>query len=70
MVAYDAGSEENNEDCAYIPGPPCGNPFMDSGMPAEGYVHVHGGIHGGGGLDAAMYDWRNPVAEVTIDRID
>ena len=24
--AYDAGSEVNNEDCAFIPGPPCGNP--------------------------------------------
>jgi len=38
----------------------------------EGYIHVHAGIHGiggPGGLDEATFDWRNPVVEVTIERI-
>lgn len=38
----------------------------------EGYIHVHAGIHGIGGddgLDPETYDWRNPVVEVTIERI-
>lgn len=35
--AYDAGSEDNSEDCVYIPGPPCGNGVRDTAG-AEGYV--------------------------------
>ena len=63
--AYDAGSEANTESCDHIPGPPCGNHVrMTDG--AEGYVHIHSGIHGIGDLDAAMNDWRNPVAEITV----
>ncbi len=67
--AYDAGSEANSEDCAFIPGPPCGMGGMHDPAPAEGYVHVHAGIHGGGGLTPAMHDWRGPVARITIERI-
>ncbi len=68
-VAYDAGSEANGEDCLYIPGPPCGNPFMaDPGTP-EGFVHVHAGIHGVADLVPYRDDWRNPVALVTIARV-
>ena len=66
--AYDAGSEANNESCAFIPGPPCGNPDVHT-EEAEGYVHIHAGIHGIGNLDPAVHDWRNPVAKVTIRRI-
>ena len=32
LNAYDSGTEVNSEDCAYIPGPPCGNHRHD---PAE-----------------------------------
>jgi hypothetical protein len=66
--AFDAGSEANNESCDYIPGPPCENPFMRSTEGAEGFVHVHSGIHGVGSLDAAQYDWRNPVVKIFIER--
>jgi hypothetical protein len=67
---YDAGTEANSEDCAFIPGPPCGN-FGHNPAAPEGYVHVHAGIHiGGGGLTPATHDWRNPVAQVEIRRID
>jgi hypothetical protein len=64
--AYDAGSEANTESCAEIPGPPCGSGGVRHPDGAEGYVHIHAGIHGIGDLSPAMMDWRNPVAEVSI----
>lgn len=69
--AYDAGSERNSEECAYIPGPPCGNGGVRDTDGSEGYVHIHAGIHGIGseGVDPAMHDWRNPVAKMEIQRI-
>ncbi len=67
--AYDAGSEANNEDCAFIPGPPCMNPNVRATENAEGYVHIHAGIHGIADLDPAEHDWRNPVAEITLRRL-
>lgn len=68
---YDAGSEANSETCAFIPGPPCGDTAHNPAAP-EGYTHVHAGIHGvsGGTLIAAQLDWRNPVAQIEIKRID
>ena len=66
--AYDAGSEANNEDCDFIPGPPCGNPGVHT-EGAEGYVHIHAGIHGIADLVPADHDWRNPVAKITIRRL-
>lgn len=69
-LAYDAGVEENTESCAHIPGPPCSAPFQ--GLPQQTgnlLVHVHPGIRGDGDLDAALYDWRNPVAKVTLRRV-
>ena len=65
LAAYDSGSEANSEDCQYIPGPPCGNHAEDT-ADAEGFVHVHAGIHGGGGLDPAMHDWHNPTARLEV----
>ncbi len=50
--AYDAGSEVNNEDCDFIPGPPCGMGKRDPEK--DGYVHVHAGIHGIGSLDPSL----------------
>jgi hypothetical protein len=67
--AYDAGSEVNNEDCTFIPGPPCGNGGVRMPTGAEGYVYIHSGIHGGGGLDPRQFDWRNPVAKITITKV-
>lgn len=67
--AYDAGSENNSESCAFIPGPPCGHPGVRDTVGAEGFVHIHAGIHGLADLVPAMHDWRNPVAEVSIERI-
>lgn len=69
---YDAGSEMNNEDCAFIPGPPCtedsGNARATDG--SEGFVTISNGIHGHGDLSARDLDWNGPGALVTITRID
>ncbi len=69
IPAYDAGAEANDESCAYIPGPPCGNANSASAEEGEGFVHIHSGIHGGGDLNVAQHDWRNPVAKISIRRI-
>lgn len=66
--AWDAGSETNNESCDFIPGPPCGNPGVRDSSGAEGFVHVHRGIHGTGDLMAADRDWRGPVVKITVER--
>lgn len=67
--AYDAGTEPNDELCANIPGPRCGGAGDSLDVNGEGYVHIHAGIHGIGDLAAADYDWRNPVATVTVTRL-
>jgi hypothetical protein len=67
--AYDAGSEANLELCRDVPGPPCGNGGVRHTDGAEGYVHVHAGIHGIGDLVPAQHDWRNPVTEVRIEPV-
>lgn len=68
-VAYDAGSEMNDELCANIPGPPCGGTPFSEGL-AEEFVHVSRGISGEGDLAASDHDWRNPVARVTVRVMD
>ena len=68
-VAWDSGSEANDEECQFVPGPPCINFFVHDPAPAEGFVHIHSGIHGGGDLVPAIHDWRNPVAKITIRRL-
>jgi hypothetical protein len=69
-VAYDAGSEVNDELCTSIPGPffaECngsgGGARVNGG---EGFVHVHRGMHGVGSFKATARDWRNPVATVSV----
>jgi hypothetical protein len=73
-LAYDSGTEVNDELCASIPGPnfvECGGPG-GGGAPAagaEGYVHVHAGMHGIGDMNVAQRDWRNPTARVMVRRV-
>ena len=69
---YDAGSEYNDELCVSIPGPTCGGEGLSPipGPLDEGFVHIHRGIHGVGDLLAATYDWRNPVAKISIVRVN
>lgn len=68
-IAYDAGSEPNDELCPNIPGPFCGGEGGTPGVDGEGYVHVHAGIKGDYDVPADVYDWRNPVAQVTVKRV-
>lgn len=68
IAARDAGSEMNDESCLNIPGPHCGGEGYNAAN-GEGYVHIHAGIHGEGDLSKSAYDWRNPVAKVTIKRM-
>ena len=65
VPAWDAGSEANTESCDDIPGPPCGSHGVRVTEGAEGFVHIHRGLQGGGDLSGA-YDWRNPVARIRI----
>jgi len=69
--AYDAGTENNDELCVSIPGPP----FLCQGEAVsvdqgEGFVHIHSGMHGIGDLSAAQHDWRGPVAKIRIQRVN
>lgn len=77
-VAYDAGTEANDQNCANMPGPPCdGIPYLPAAGTDEGFVHVSNGFHDLGDFDAdgnvilgpQGYDWRNPVARVVVRRI-
>ena len=66
VPAWDAGTEFNNELCGFIPGPPCGSPLVRDTDGAEGFIHTHPGLHGGGDLSPADWNWQNPVVEVRI----
>ena len=73
LLAYDSGTEINDELCASIPGPSfmeCGGPG-GGGRPGrgEGAIPVHNGMHGVGTMNAPLRDWRGPVARVTIVRV-
>lgn len=69
-IAYDAGSEVNDELCTSIPGPffaECGGSGGGAKVNGgEGFVHVHRGVHGVGDLKPGVRDWRNPVAQVQV----
>lgn len=67
-MAYDAGSERNNELAAFIPGPCCGNAFVRD--PEGELIRMHAGIQGIGDLDPDVHGWEGPVAKVTIRRVD
>lgn len=66
-MAYDAGSEANNELESHIPGPCCNNPFVRA--PEGRLIRPHEGILGVGDLSPALYDWNDPVARIAIERI-
>ncbi len=66
--AYDAGTEMNDESCASIPGPhaECGGMGThDAGGAGEGAITISNGVLGHGDFDRS-YDWKNPVARITI----
>ncbi len=77
---YDAGTELNTEDFADLV-PPCppltGVPSTDPGsgmsnpaLAENGVITHHGGIAGGVDLLAGLHGWTDPVAQITITRLD
>jgi hypothetical protein len=66
-MAYDAGSERNNELRGFIPGPCCNHPFVRD--PEGELIRAHPGISGVGELDPALYGWQDPVVRFTIQRV-
>ena len=66
-MAYDAGSERNNELRSHIPGPCCNNPFVRD--PEGELIRHHEGITGRGQLSPAVYDWDGPAARIAIQRV-
>ena len=67
---HDAGSEPNDELCEHIPDAQCGSKRVPPDAGGEGFVHIHAGIHGIGNLKPSKYDWRNPVARITVRQIE
>lgn len=65
QAAYDAGSEKNNEQSEFIPGPCCGNPFVRD--PEGELIRHHPGFQGVGDLDPDVYGWTDPVASFLIE---
>ncbi len=76
VPAWDAGTEVNVQSCQHIPGPRCGGEGF-SAEGGEGHVHISAGFHELGSEDAdgfevlgpARYDWRNPAALITVERV-
>jgi hypothetical protein len=75
-MAYDAGTELNDEDAGSIV-PPCFGIGPVSGpsgggarTPTSSAIAPHAGIQGGADLDPTQHGWTEPVARVAIQRID
>ncbi len=77
--AYDAGTEANDQNCVHIPGPRCGGEAISAASDTdEGFIYVSNGFQDLGSSDADgneilgphIYDWRNPVAQITITKMD
>jgi hypothetical protein len=66
-MAYDGGSERNNELESHIPGPCCGNAFVRD--PEGALIRAHEGITGRGDLDPALYGWHDPAARISVERV-
>lgn len=79
-AAYDAGSEANTEDFGDIV-PPCqgligvsgdetGTGASDPALATNGVIAHHPGITGREDLVPGVHGWTDPVASVTVTRID
>ena len=74
-MAYDAGTEVNDEtstsivDPCFAIGPVSADPDGDSRTAQGGVVLRHAGIMGGADLDPAAHGWDGPVARITVQRV-
>ena len=63
IMAYDAGTEENNELATHVPGPP----FGGNEQAAEGgVIMAHPGIMGSADV-GTEFGWTEPVARLTVE---
>jgi hypothetical protein len=77
---YDAGTEVNTEDwddivppCAPLTGVSSDSPgagMSDPALAEGGVIRIHPGISGDNDLSAAVHDWTDPVAHITIERLN
>ncbi len=66
-MAYDAGSEANNEMAKYIPGPVGNSRFARA--PEGELIRMHPGIVGGADLDPTTHSVAGTVAKISITRV-
>lgn len=64
-MAYDAGTEENTELKAHVPGPPFGGHNAGIATSPRGTVNMHPGISGKADV-GTEFNWSGPVAQFTI----
>ncbi len=69
--AYDAGSEQNDQLIASIPGPCCGDTGRHGAGESLPIRHHAGILVGVGNLDPATWGWptESPVARITVERL-
>jgi hypothetical protein len=68
-MAYDAGTEENTELAADVPGPPFGGMNHGPDTTPRGTVAQHGGITGKADV-TTDFNWSGPVARFTIREVE
>ena len=67
LIAYDAGTEDNNELATHVPGPPFHG--MERAPTEGGVIASHTGI--GGTADVGVeFGWTEPVARVTVSVVE
>ncbi len=67
LIAYDAGTEDNNELATHVPGPPFHG--MERAPTEGGVIAPHTGI--GGTADVGVeFGWTEPVARVTVSVVE
>ena len=72
LQGYDAGTELNDElDANIVPAPFCidGTVGSTNGTSTDGVIKRHTGIDGVGNLNPDVYDWKGPVATISIERV-
>jgi len=82
LVGWDAGRENNTEKsqdivdpCSalgpvVLKGDPNGNRDAEVATVQPEPIHLHAGIAGIGDLTRAIHGWKDPVARVSIERLD
>jgi hypothetical protein len=68
-MAYDAGTEDNSEAAADVPGPPFGGKNHGPDTSPHQAIAAHQGITGKADVNPAMFNWTGPVARFTVSAV-